>query len=295
MPELPEVEVIRQGLAAHITGRTLISVDVLHPRPVRAHPAGTEGFASDLSGRCFATPARRGKYLWLPFDDGDALLVELRMSGQFRIDSPTAPVLRHTRVRFLLDDGSELRYIDQRMLGGLRLSQGGADLPAEVAHVARDPFDAEFDLALTAATVRQRRSAIKTVLLDQRVVSGIGNIYADEALWRAQLHYSSPASSLTQGVATGLLQHASDVMHEALSVGGTSFDSLYVNVLGTSGYFERSLASYGREAEPCPRCGTAIVRERFGGRSAYRCPACQPLPEEAGAVSTSFPATIGSL
>ncbi|WP_028709416.1 bifunctional DNA-formamidopyrimidine glycosylase/DNA-(apurinic or apyrimidinic site) lyase [Propionicicella superfundia] len=275
MPELPEVETIRRGLAAHVTGRTITAVDVLHPRPVRSHPAGPDGFALDLTGRTFGVPARRGKYLWLPFTDGDALLVELRMSGQFRLDTPAAPLPPHARVLFALNDGRELRYVDQRMLGGLTLSRGGAVLPREVAHIARDPFDPRFDVHATAAAMRRRRSAVKAVLLNQQVVSGIGNIYADETLWRARLHHLRPAAELGPRVAVSLLRHAGDVMSEALAAGGTSFDSLYVNVNGSSGYFAHSLNVYGRGGEACPRCGAPIERVPFGGRSSHFCPRCQ--------------------
>lgn len=275
MPELPEVETIRRGLAAIVPGRTVADVRVLHPRPVRSHPGGPEGFALDLTGRTFGVPRRRGKYLWLPFTDGDALLVHLRMSGQFRLDAPSAALPTHARVLLLLDDGRELRFVDQRMLGGLTLSRGGAELPSEVAHIARDPFDPLFDVDTAADAVRRRRSAIKTVLLNQQVVSGIGNIYADESLWRARLAGQVPAAELGQAEAVALLNHATAVMTEALDAGGTSFDRLYVNVNGSSGYFERGLSVYGREGLPCPFCGTPIVRERFMNRSSHACPVCQ--------------------
>ena len=306
MPELPEVETVRAGLAGIVSGRRIDAVSVLHPRPVRRHPGGPDDFAATLAGRTFAEPRRRGKYLWLPFTDGDALLAHLGMSGQFRVDAPDAPPLRNTRVLFDLDDaptplvelvettagregsrqarpadastttsGSQLRFIDQRMFGGLSLSPGGAELPAELAHIGRDPFDPEFDLAGVVRKIRSKRSAIKRVLLDQTVISGIGNIYADEALWRARLHYDRPADALTPAKARELIGHARDVMAEALAQGGTSFDSLYVNVNGSSGYFERSLAAYGREGLPCLRCGRPMVREPFMNRSSFRCPWCQ--------------------
>ena len=275
VPELPEVETVRAGLADIVTGRRIDAVTVLHPRPVRRHPGGPDDFAATLTGRTFAEPRRRGKYLWLPFTDGDALLAHLGMSGQFRLDAPEAPLLPNTRVLFDLDDAGQLRFIDQRMFGGLSLSPGGAELPAELAHIGRDPFDPDFDPAAAARRIRAKRSAIKRVLLDQTVVSGIGNIYADEALWRARLHYDRPADTLTAARARELLGHVHDVMDEALGQGGTSFDSLYVNVNGSSGYFERSLAAYGREGLPCLRCGRPMVREPFMNRSSFRCPWCQ--------------------
>ena len=276
MPELPEVEVVRRGLAAELPGRTIAEVRVLHPRPVRRHAPGAVDFAASLVGRTLTEPRRRGKYLWLPFADGDALLAHLGMSGQFRFDPAEAPLPPNTRVVIGFDDrGRQLRFVDQRMFGGLSLSAGGADLPSEIAHIAPDLFDPQLDLPTLARRVRASRSAVKRVLLNQRVVSGIGNIYADEALWAARLHFGRPADSLGQSAATGLLKTARAIMAAALGQGGTSFDSLYVNVNGRSGYFERSLNVYGREARPCPRCGTAIVREPFMNRSAYRCPRCQ--------------------
>ena len=278
MPELPEVETVRAGLADIVTGRRIDAVTVLHPRPVRRHPGGPDDFAATLTGRTFAEPRRRGKYLWLPFTDGDALLAHLGMSGQFRLDAPEAPLLPNTRVLFDLDDAGQLRFIDQRMFGGLSLSPGGAELPAELAHIGRDPFDPAFDLAAAVRRIRAKRSAIKRVLLDQTVVSGIGNIYADEALWRARLHYDRPAGTLTAAKVRELLGHVREVMAEALAQGGTSFDSLYVNVNGSSGYFERALAAYGREGLPCRRCGRPMVREPFMNRSSFRCPWCQRRP-----------------
>lgn len=279
MPELPEVEVVRRGLVAAVAGRRLSRVTVLHPRPVRRHLGGPEDFASGLVGRTFAEPRRRGKYLWLPFADGDALMAHLGMSGQFRLDEAEHPLPPQCRVVFAFADaGPELRFADQRMFGGLWLSPGGAELPVEVAHIARDLFDADLDLDALVADIRRRRSGIKRVLLNQEVVSGIGNIYADEALWRARLHYDTPAAAISRTRVRALLAEARDVMSDALEAGGTSFDALYVNVNGSSGYFERSLAAYGREDLPCLRCGRPIVREPFMNRSSYRCPWCQRRP-----------------
>lgn len=276
MPELPEVEVVRAGLEPAIAGRRIDGVRVLHPRPVRRHRAGPDDFAATLAGRTFAVPRRRGKYLWLPLADGDAVLAHLGMSGQFRLDGPGSPLQRHVRVLFDLADGVQLRFVDQRMFGGLSLAHGGAELPDEVAHIARDLFDPDLDRTALVGRIRGKRSAIKRVLLDQTVVSGIGNIYADEALWAARIHGGTPASALSDAQVSALLDATHAVMAAALSVGGTSFDALYVNVNGESGYFDRTLQAYGREGEPCSRCGGAIVREPFMNRSSFRCPVCQP-------------------
>lgn len=278
MPELPEVEVVRRGLEPAVTGRRIDGVQVLHPRPVRRHAAGPDDFAASLTGRTFGVPRRRGKFLWLPFDDGDALLAHLGMSGQFRLDAPGAPLQRHARVLLDLADGVQLRFVDQRMFGGLSLSPGGSELPDEVAHIARDLFDPELDRDALVARIGRSHSAIKRVLLNQTVVSGIGNIYADEALWRARVHSETPASALPPAAVAALLEAARAVMAEALDQGGTSFDALYVNVNGESGYFDRTLDAYGRTDQPCRRCGTPMTRQSFMNRSSFSCPTCQPAP-----------------
>ncbi len=279
MPELPEVETVRRGLAGAITNRLIARVEVLHPRPVRRHLLGVSDFEAQLAGRRFGEPRRRGKYLWLPFHDGDAVVAHLGMSGQFRMEAHDTADAPNTRVRFVFDDGGpELRFVDQRMFGGLSLTTGGAELPAEVAHIGRDPFDPLFDLEDAVARLRHKKTGIKRALLDQQLVSGIGNIYADEALWRARTHYARATDTLPRRAAVEVLTAATAVMQDALVEGGTSFDALYVNVNGSSGYFDRALAVYGREHEPCPRCGSAIRREPFMNRSSYRCPRCQRVP-----------------
>ncbi len=278
MPELPEVETVRRGLVPLLTGRTITQATVLHPRPVRRHLGGPEDFVATLAGRTFGEPRRRGKFLWLPFTDGDAAVAHLGMSGQFRSDLPAAPLAPNTRVLVDLDDGRQLRFVDQRMFGGLWVSPGGAELPDEVRHIALDPFDEGFDPVRVARVMASRRAGVKRLLLDQGIVSGIGNIYADESLWRARLHYDTPGETLSVRALAALLRLARDVMAESLQQGGTSFDSLYVDVNGESGYHDRSLDAYGREGLPCHRCGRSMVREAFANRSSYRCPRCQRLP-----------------
>jgi formamidopyrimidine-DNA glycosylase len=290
MPELPEVEVVRVGLERHAVGRTITRVEVLHPRPVRRDPRGPEGFAAALTGRRIDGTRRRGKYLWLPLDNGDALLGHLGMSGQFLVQPPDAPAERHLRIRIGLDTPDvELRFVDQRMFGGLSVSAGGADLPPEIAHIARDPLDPQFDDKEFIARVRRRSSGVKRQLLDQGLISGVGNIYADEALWRARIHGERPGDRLTRGQVSELLEHSRAVMREALGEGGTSFDALYVNVNGESGYFDRSLHAYGREDEPCDRCGTPLRRVAFMNRSSYFCPKCQPAPRRRRIPSRGVP------
>ena len=278
---------VRAGLERHVVGATITSVEVLHPRPVRRYDAGAAAFAEALAGHRIVGARRRGKYLWLPLDDldtGDALTAHLGMSGQLLVQPPGAPAERHLRVRLSLDgaaEGRELRFVDQRMFGGLSISLGGAVVPPEISHIARDPIDPEFDDDVFVARVRRSASGIKRLLLTQTLISGVGNIYADEALWRAQLHGERPGLKLTAKQVRELLGHVRDVMNEALAQGGTSFDALYVNVNGESGYFDRSLHAYGREGEPCDRCGTPMRRAAFMNRSSYYCPACQPAPRSA--------------
>jgi formamidopyrimidine-DNA glycosylase len=306
VPELPEVEVVRRGLARWVRGSVITGVEVLHPRPVRSHPAGPRGFAAALAGGRVRDAVRRGKFLWLELDDAppgtQALTVHLGMSGQLLLQPPDAPAERHLRVRFSLRGGPaeragrELRFVDQRMFGGLTLSDlvptpdglpagaaglgggpSGAHLPPQVAPIARDVLDPHLDEDALLRRLRTRSSGIKRALLDQRLISGIGNIYADEALWRCRLHAERDCASIPARTLRRLLAQARETMIEALAAGGTSFDALYVNVNGDSGYFERDLAVYGRQGQPCTRCGRAIVREPFANRSSFRCPRCQPV------------------
>lgn len=285
MPELPEVEVVRRGLADHVVGRVIESVTVTHARSVRRHLAGAADLAARLAGLQVAAAQRRGKYLWLTFAEpssgpaDSALVVHLGMSGQMLVRPAGAPVEKHAHIRATLDDGGQLRFVDQRTFGGWLLAPlvevAGTAVPEPIAHIARDPLDPEFDTESVVTALRTKQTQIKRVLLDQSVISGIGNIYADEALWRARIHGGHIAANLTRSALRTLLTEVTAVMTEALAAGGTSFDALYVNVNGQSGYFERSLAVYGRGEEPCLRCGAPIVREKFMNRSSYSCPRCQ--------------------
>ncbi|MBA9007122.1 MULTISPECIES: bifunctional DNA-formamidopyrimidine glycosylase/DNA-(apurinic or apyrimidinic site) lyase [Thermomonospora] len=283
MPELPEVEVVRRGLDRWVTGRTIASAEVLHPRAIRRQDGGAEDFTARLAGRTVSAPRRRGKYLWLPLDDG-ALLAHLGMSGQLLVGDPDRPPDRHLRVRLTFTDGGhDLRFVDQRTFGHLMVAELVPDafdgtVPEPVAHIAADPLEPVFDDEAFYRALRRRRTGLKRALLDQTLISGVGNIYADEALWRARLHWARATENLTRPEVTRLLAAVREVMAAALAVGGTSFDSLYVNVNGESGYFERSLEAYGRRDEPCSRCGTPIRRDVFMNRSSFSCPRCQPRP-----------------
>ena len=318
MPELPEVEVVRRGLVSWVRGRTIEAVDVLDPRSIRRHALGTEDFIGNLEGAVVADVVRRGKFLWMPLLDraglqgrqmngsGDvpavALMAHLGMSGQLLMQDRDVPDEKHLKVRFRLSrsDGmpEQLRFVDQRIFGGLFVTamvptdDGGpgglaesplALIAEEAAHIARDPLDPAFSFDLFFRRLRKRKTGLKRALLDQGLVSGIGNIYADEALWAAKLHYARPTDTLRRAEAERVLESARQVMLDALAAGGTSFDSLYVNVNGASGYFDRSLNAYGREGEPCKRCAAAgihstIRREQFMNRSSHTCPVCQPRP-----------------
>jgi len=289
MPELPEVEVVRRGLAEQVTGRVISQVEVLHPRAVRRNIGS---LADDLLGERIRCVSRRGKYLWLPLSGGDiALVAHLGMSGQLLVRSSAVPDEKHLRVRFrFADNGPQLRFVDQRTFGGVMSARlvsdgGGGRLPDIISHISPDLLDPAFDEAAGVARIRAKNTEIKRALLDQSVVSGIGNIYADEALWRAKLHGRRLTGSLTPTKISELLGHAKAVMAEALAQGGTSFDALYVNVNGESGYFDRSLSAYGQEGEPCWHCGSLIRREKFMGRSSFSCPRCQrkgkgPRPQD---------------
>ena len=349
MPELPEVETVRAGLAEHSLGRPVRAVRVVDARSLRRHLPGPAHFEAALTGRALRGAYRRGKYLWLTLSEADgtladeALVVHLGMSGQLLVrdepggdsgnDSEARAAFdeqpRHLRVALELgpagatgdtgatggvasvnraNTGQRLLFVDQRIFGGMFLSRLVPDVPAAVAvneaaadeaapgevperflvpeavkHIARDPLDEFFDPAAVRRKFLRTSSGIKKVLLDQSVISGVGNIYADEALWRARLHYAKPARTLSAAQTRELLEAVTQVLRESLAAGGTSFDALYVNVLGESGYFERSLNAYGRAGESCHRCAEAgrtslIVREPFQNRSSYRCPHCQRAP-----------------
>jgi formamidopyrimidine-DNA glycosylase len=278
VPELPEVESVRLGLQQHVAGRRFAEVRVFHPRAARRHLAGPADFAAALTGGRVGQVRRRGKYLWLTVGE-DALLAHLGMSGQLLVGDPLAPYEPHLRARFAFSDGGpDLRFVDQRTFGHLMFSPGGAELPAAIAHIAPDPLEPAFDDEKFSARLRSRRTGIKRALLDQSLISGVGNIYADESLWRARLHWARGSDALKRGEVTALMTAVREVFADAISAGGTSFDRLYVQVNGQSGYFDRSLAVYGREGEPCPRCGTPVIREKFMNRSSFSCPKCQRRP-----------------
>jgi formamidopyrimidine-DNA glycosylase len=284
VPELPEVETVRRGLEAYVVGREIVAAEFRGARVVRRHLPGATDLSARVEGSRVVGARRRGKYLWLVLEAPDghdqALLMHLGMSGQLLVQPPDAAEERHLHARFTFADGAtELRFVDQRTFGGVALTELDPDgIPDPIAHIAPDPLEAAWDEPAVVTRMKARSSGVKRCLLDQTLVSGIGNIYADEALWRAAVHGERPANRLTKPGLHRLLGHARDVMVEALGQGGTSFDALYVNVNGSSGYFDRSLDAYGQAGRPCRRCGTPIRRETFMNRSSFSCPRCQPRP-----------------
>ncbi|GAA1667584.1 bifunctional DNA-formamidopyrimidine glycosylase/DNA-(apurinic or apyrimidinic site) lyase [Glycomyces endophyticus] len=275
MPELPEVETVRRGVDAAFRGGRISAVEVYNPRTVRRHVPGIADFQASLKGLEITGTGRRGKFMWLALDDGRALICHLGMSGQLHVVTDGREAHKHLRGRMTFVDARELWFIDQRTFGYWQLSDMEDGVPASVGHIAPDVFEAAFDASLSADRLLKRRIEVKKALLDQGWISGVGNIYADEALWRARLRGRRTGDSLTRRKALELLGHVADVLTESLAVGGTSFDELYVDARGEAGYFARELAVYGRAGQPCRRCGTAIVREVIGDRSAHYCPKCQ--------------------
>jgi formamidopyrimidine-DNA glycosylase len=288
MPELPEVETVRAGLADYLTGAKVTSVEVLDVRSLKRHQPGVQDFVSVMTGATLKHFSRRGKFLWIPLDrEGLAMVGHLGMSGQMLVRAAGSEPDKLTRVilHAVTPEGKklELRFVDQRIFGSLAIDEleeveHGEHIPKTVTHIARDPLDPNFDDVAVMKKLRTRKAGIKKVLLDQGVLSGVGNIYADEALWRAKLHYDQPANALTLPKTKELMAHVREILAAAVLVGGTSFDEQYKNVNGQSGYFEVSLNAYGMTGRPCPRCGSAIVRENWMNRGSHFCPKCQKRP-----------------
>jgi formamidopyrimidine-DNA glycosylase len=281
VPELPEVEVVRLGLAPVVTGATVASVAVFDERSLRRHDGPAEDFIARMTGARFEGASRRGKFLWLPLSAREALVIHLGMSGQVLVRDPGVDDLR-TRIQLELVDGQRINFVDQRIFGSMTIDPleptpdaPDEHVPASVQHIARDPLDPRFDDRRFLQRLLAKHTTVKRALLDQTLISGVGNIYADEALWRAKIHYDQPTERLSRAKAKLLLDEVRTVLANALAEGGTSFDSQYKNVNGQSGYFEHSLNAYGRQGEPCPRCGRPIVREQFMNRGSHFCPHCQ--------------------
>lgn len=272
MPELPEVETVRAGLEKNVVGKKITGTKQLHPRALRSDSLNKLNIFKNSKIKAVK---RRGKFMWLEFDRPEVLVAHLGMSGQFKIQKAKSHREPHLRAYFELSNGKELRFIDQRTFGWLCVDEAIDGVPKIVSHIATDLFDPNFNKKAVVKKIAAKRGQIKKVILDQEVLSGIGNIYADEALWYARIHPEHPANELTSTQILNIVTAAEKVMRRALKAGGTSFDELYINVNGESGYFERSLAVYGQEGEPCRRCGGEIIRIAFANRSSRLCPACQ--------------------
>jgi formamidopyrimidine-DNA glycosylase len=275
MPELPEVETVRQGLEHLLSGFTFRSAQDFHPRVLKPSSLGP---LQTLNGSRIKSINRRGKFLWFQLDRDFALVAHLGMSGQFLVSQEDRPTPSHIRAHFRLSRGltnREVVFNDVRTFGWLSIEQLTNGIPKSALHIAVDPFDTEFDRTSVIKQMILRKAEIKSVLLNQEIMSGVGNIYADESLWRAKIHPETPACDLSVRKIGALVDAATTVMAEAIEAGGTSFDALYINVNGESGYFKMSLAAYGQEHQPCPRCGREIRRIAFGGRSSHFCPKCQ--------------------
>jgi formamidopyrimidine-DNA glycosylase len=285
VPELPEVEVVRAGLEPAVTGARVASVTIFDERSLRRHDGPAEDFIDRLVGRTMLTPLRRGKFMWIPLDGGaEAVVTHLGMSGQVLLRDTSTDDAR-TRIRIDLQHPAHgplrLNFVDQRIFGSMAIDSlvpsvdGGDVVPSKVVHIARDPLDERFDDALFLARLARKNTTIKRALLDQTLISGIGNIYADESLWAARVHYDQPTAALSRARAKLLLAEVRLVLRKALAEGGTSFDAQYLNVNGQSGYFAHSLNAYGQQGKPCPRCGRPIIRESFMNRGSHFCGFCQ--------------------
>lgn len=275
MPELPEVETVRRGLHHLISGYRIVEATDLHPRALKSESLAP---LSSLQSARITGTGRRGKFLWITLDRPLVLVAHLGMSGQFLIAQKDRPVAKHIRAHFALKKSLrklDLVFNDQRTFGWLSVEELSNGVPTSASHIGRDPFDPDFDFRATVTKLAKRNVRIKSALLNQEIMSGVGNIYADEALWRAQVHPESVTSEMSAKKIAAVIESATQVMAEAIAQGGTSFDDLYIDVNGESGFFDQSLAAYGREDEPCPRCGTLIKRIVISARSSHFCPRCQ--------------------
>lgn len=272
MPELPEVETVRRGLSSLVVGKTIEYVNVRLPRIIR-YP-GVDGFVSRIEGRTIAGIRRRGKYLLIDIPPY-TLISHLRMEGQYRVVPKDEPAAPHTHVVFGLSNGEELRYRDVRQFGTMDIILPDEPAPSGLATLGPEPFDANFAPDALYERIHRRAAPIKSVLLDQSVIAGLGNIYVDEALFLSGIHPLTPANCVSKKQCDGLLASIRDVLGRAIEAGGSSIRS-YVNGYGRHGGFQMQLNVYARAGQPCLVCGGEIEKVRLGGRGTHYCPICQP-------------------
>jgi len=276
MPELPEAETIRRQLAPEVVGRHIEAVRIARPDILGRRPQSPRAFKRLALRRRITAVARRGKSLLLILDDADTMVVRLGMSGRLLIAAADEDLAPHTHVILRLEDGRELRYVDPRRFGEVYIARGtdpGA-IPG-LSALGPEPFSPGLCGHLRSHFAR-RTAAIKQALLDQRLLAGLGNIYADEVLFVAGVHPAQPANTLTEGEVAALCRAIPQVLRHAIRRCGTSFDGSYVDARGAPGSFQSCLAVYQRARQACRRCGAAIERMILGGRSAHFCPHCQP-------------------
>ncbi|CAN5195099.1 bifunctional DNA-formamidopyrimidine glycosylase/DNA-(apurinic or apyrimidinic site) lyase [soil metagenome] len=277
MPELPEVETIRRGLEREVVGKRIKSVDVTGMRSIRRH-GNKKQFISRLEGTKITGLVRRGKYLLFKLDSGDLLVVHLRMSGQLLKTTPREPMSKHTHVVISFTQGGQLRFVDPRTFGELFVTTPetvGDEVP-ELADLGIDPVDEPMSWVVFGEMLRARRSRLKSLLMDQSFLAGIGNIYSDEILFEAGLRYDRTSETLSSQEIRRLYRSVVEVLHEAIKHrGSTLTDQQYVDLYGRPGDFQLQHQVYHREGQSCRRCRSPIARSRFAGRSTFYCPHCQ--------------------
>ncbi len=276
MPELPEVEVVRRDLERDAVGKRVKDVQVKLPRIIRRHKTRKE-FTDGVNGAKLMRIDRRGKYILVYLDNGNVLVMHLGMSGRIERSTGRKAPEKHTHVVIKLQTGGELRFIDMRQFGELFVTTpDGLDGVKELSHIALDPLADSFTWQVFSEIVSSRKLKLKTLLMDQKFISGIGNIYSDEILWAAGLRYDRPSDTLTSQEMRRLYRAMQEVLQEGIRYGGVTLeDQTYRNLYGKTGEFQDHLKVYGREDKPCRRCRSPIARERWGNRSTYLCPRCQ--------------------
>lgn len=274
MPELPEVETVRKGLISLVKGKTIAKVDVYWPRIIEMPEVET--FQQQMIGETIEDVERRGKYLIFQLSHYE-MVSHLRMEGKYEYFSEAKPLDKHSHVRFIFTDGSELVYHDVRKFGRIALlKKGGAKQYKGLLQLGPEPTDEEFSLADFKEQLKKSSTMIKPLLLNQKVVAGLGNIYVDEVLWLAKIHPEQPANSLSPQAVKKLREAIIEVIAKAKEAGGTTIRT-YLNALGEAGHFQQELHVYGQTGKPCPRCGTAIIKIKVAQRGTHLCPHCQKV------------------